>query len=154
MMFLLDIAFVLEVAVAGFGLYLLHLAEKEKSKCLKNTGWFVVVAVGLTALCTTYYGITYWNRGYFQHPHPSHQMMSGMGQGMGQHMGTMTGGGQQGMMGKMQACMSQMQGKMMEPKMMEQMKGCMMQGMMGKGEMGTPGTDKKPMTQEEHESHH
>ncbi len=130
MMFLVDIAFVLEVAVFGFGLYLFHLAKKEDSKYLKNTGWFIIILVGLIGLCTTYYGVTYWNKGYFQHPNRRSMMMNEMGQGMGPGM-MMDGTYMQGpTMGNLHACTSQLQGKVMDPSMVEQMKSCMAGGQM------------------------
>ena len=68
MMFLLDLAFTIELFVLGAGMALLIWGmrnEGEGVALAKAGSYFIIIAVLLTMACTTYYGVRYWMRGDF-----------------------------------------------------------------------------------------
>tara|TARA_R110000868_G_scaffold411035_1_gene701454 strand:- start:28416 stop:28652 length:237 start_codon:yes stop_codon:yes gene_type:complete len=68
--FLGDIAFILELGVIGAGLVTLYYAMKEKSKLLKLAGYIMAVGGLLTALCTGYFSTKYWLDGAYDSATP------------------------------------------------------------------------------------
>ena len=69
--FLGDIAFLLGIVVAVFGLLTLHCAAADpRPKLLKIAGIVLLVAGIGTALCTTYYYFKYHFAGDLEHPYP------------------------------------------------------------------------------------
>lgn len=132
-MFQLHIAYSLELLVLAAGLVLLHYGSQVASKLLKMGGAVLTVITVLNMLCTLYYGIRYWEDGYFKTPHGAQsQMMSG------------------------QDGMDMMQNGMMDDNMMKMMK--MKNKMKGRGKMPNP--DQRPdnmpdnTPDSEHEEHH
>ncbi len=69
MVFLGDIAFILEVALLAAGLVLFHRAGKEGSRLLKVTAWIMIVTAVLAVICTSYYWIYYYQAGAFEMYH-------------------------------------------------------------------------------------
>ena len=64
--FLGDIAFILELALIGAGLITLHYAAKEKSKLMKWAGYIMAVGGLLTVICTGYFAMQYWVDGAYK----------------------------------------------------------------------------------------
>lgn len=71
MMFLLDLAFAVELIVLGFGICLLVWAYRNEGAGIVATkvfGYIITIFAILVLLCTSYYGISYWSQGYFTSP--------------------------------------------------------------------------------------
>lgn len=69
-LFLGDIAFILETLVFGIGLVIWHWGSREKSKMLLFAGRVLAVVAVLTMICTSYYYVCYWQDGAFSHSSP------------------------------------------------------------------------------------
>lgn len=74
--FLGNISFLLDLAMIGSALIVLHFAKKESSGCLKGAGYFLLISGIVLALCTGYYGMKYhfqgdFDRAYFKKPRHS-----------------------------------------------------------------------------------
>ena len=84
MMFQLHTAFATELIALTAGVALLTwLGQKEiKPLAAKIAGYFVVVAVMFSVLCTLFYGIRYWEDGFFRTPYGSSSMTGMGGSGM------------------------------------------------------------------------
>jgi len=65
LMFVAEIAFLLELAVIAAGLYLLAKARKDSSNLVKLAGWILIVGGIGTALCTWYFSAKYAGQGAF-----------------------------------------------------------------------------------------
>ena len=83
-MFQLHTAYATELIALAAGIALLVWVSQKEVKCAaaaKIAGYFILVAVLLSMLCTLYYGIRYWEDGYFQTPYgpPPAAGMGGMG---------------------------------------------------------------------------
>lgn len=65
-MFQLHIAYSLELLVLGAGLSLIYLGMKQASLLLKIGGFLLAGITVLNMLCTLYYGVRYWEDGYFR----------------------------------------------------------------------------------------
>lgn len=72
MVFLGDIAFILDMALLVAGLIVLYLAKKEDSKLLKITAWIMIVTGVLAVICTSYYWLYYYQNDVFE----MHNIMS------------------------------------------------------------------------------
>lgn len=80
MMFLLDIAFAVELIALGFGISMLVWAARNEGSCIsvaKAFGYIIAVGAIFGMLCTSYYGFSYWSKGYFTNP--SMHMMQQIG---------------------------------------------------------------------------
>ena len=100
-MFQLHTAFATElIALAAGILLLVWVSQKEvKIVAAKIAGYFILATVLLSMLCTLYYGVRYWEDGYFRTPFGGQPMMG---------MGGMEGKGM--MKGKKCPMMEQMMG--------------------------------------------
>jgi hypothetical protein len=124
-MFQMHTAYSLELLVLGAGLALIYFGAKQASQILKIGGYILTVATMLNILCTLYYGIRYWEEGYFRTPN-----------------------------GKQCAMMDE-QGAMMNGDMMKMMKGMKGQGNIANPNMPAanqaPNND---TSEQDHEAHH
>lgn len=71
MMFLLDLAYGVEVLALGMGFAFLVWATQSQGEgqaLAKTSGYIIAVLALLGILCTTYYGLSYWFRGHFTEP--------------------------------------------------------------------------------------
>ena len=71
MMFLLDLAFTMELIALGFGVVMLVWASRNNGAgvaCAKIFGYIITIAAASVLLCTSYYGVSYWTKGYFASP--------------------------------------------------------------------------------------
>jgi len=71
MMFLLDLAFAVELIALGFGIVILLWAYRNEGIGIagaKLFGYIITIAAACTLLCTSYYGVNYWSKGYFASP--------------------------------------------------------------------------------------
>lgn len=71
MMFLLDLAFSIELIALGVGVSLLIWAYRNEGvgiAAAKVFGYIIAIAAVSVLLCTTYYGVSYWAAGYFKTP--------------------------------------------------------------------------------------
>jgi hypothetical protein len=79
MMFLLDLAFAVELIALGFGISILLWAYRNEGigiAAAKLFGYIITIAAASVILCTSYYGVSYWVKGYFISPMaPAMQMM-------------------------------------------------------------------------------
>ncbi len=66
--FMGDIAAMLEIALIGAGLIVLHFAHKDGAKLLKSAAYIMLVGGILGLLCTTYYWFKYYQAGVFDVP--------------------------------------------------------------------------------------
>lgn len=110
-MFQMHTAYSLELLVLATGFVLIYFGSKHSSALLKIGGYILTVITALNMLCTLYYGVRYWEDGYFKTPY-SHMcpMMSGQG-----GMGMMKDGMMNGDMMKMMDMMHKMKGQGMMP---------------------------------------
>ena len=149
MVFLGDIAFILEVLVVGLGFIALHYALKENAKLMKIGAYILIVVGILSSLCTGYYWMKYFYQGEYSTGMHSSRMMHGMmGKGCMMHEKMMGKGNMMNMMSgqpsdmpmmkQMMQCMQQAKGKMMDESQMKNMQNCMMM----------------PANSDEHKSHH
>jgi len=60
-----DIAAMLEVALIGSGLAVLHFAIKEQAKLLKAAAYIMMIGGVVGLLCTSYFWFTYHQVGQF-----------------------------------------------------------------------------------------
>ena len=97
-MFVLEIAFLLALAVLAGGVVLWQ-QGRQAAGPLRVAGLVLIVGAVLTAACTAYYGIRYHVQGDFDHAYPMHPPID-MGRMMGP--GGMMGGGtmERGPMGR------------------------------------------------------
>ena len=68
MMFLLDLAFAVELIVVSIGAIFLIWAYRNEGKCIffaKSIGFILIFFALAAILCTSYYGFKYWAEGYF-----------------------------------------------------------------------------------------
>jgi len=65
LMFVAEIAFLLELTAIAGGLCLLDKGRKDKSKLVNWAGWLLIVGGIGTALCTWYYSVKYAAQGAF-----------------------------------------------------------------------------------------
>lgn len=78
MMFIIDIAFSLELIALIFGAALLIYAMKHTdlgTALPKFIAYLVMILAVLSMLCTGYYTVKYWIGGYFEQPAPISRMM-------------------------------------------------------------------------------
>lgn len=68
-----DIAAMLEVALIGMSLVVLHLGTKEGSRLMKAGAYIMLIGGVLGLICTSMFWFTYWNAGVFD---PSAQLQS------------------------------------------------------------------------------
>jgi len=71
MMFLLDMAFAIELIALGMGISMLIWSFRNEGAGVtlaKVFGYIIAVAAILGALCTSYYGFSYLAKGYFKTP--------------------------------------------------------------------------------------
>lgn len=71
MMFLLDLAFTIELIALGFGICILVWAYRNEGVGIvaaKLFGYLITIAALSVLLCTSYYGVSYWSKGYFSSP--------------------------------------------------------------------------------------
>lgn len=97
MMFLLDLAFAVEILALGLGGYFLVWAQSSLGSgttggagagLAKKMGYIIITLAILVMLCTTFYGTMYWYKGYFSSPMAAHQMqMKNCNCGSGSMMG-------------------------------------------------------------------
>ncbi|WP_339864777.1 hypothetical protein [Paremcibacter congregatus] len=66
MVFLGDIAFILDVLLLAAGLIVYHWATQEKSQLLKWVAWGMIIIGILAVICTTYYWMSYYQAGVFE----------------------------------------------------------------------------------------
>ena len=77
--FLFHVAQMLEIIAIGVGIILVAWALRNQGVgvlAAKRVGWIIVIVAILGLLCTSYYGIMYWSKGYFQSPVPMVQSKS------------------------------------------------------------------------------
>ena len=67
--FMGDVVFLLEVCLVTLGLIVFHFGREQKAVLLRAAGIVLVVGAALTAVCTTYYWMTYAGQGDFAHAH-------------------------------------------------------------------------------------
>lgn len=65
-MFQLHTAYSLELLVLAAGLGLIYFGTKQASTLLRIGGYILTIVTVLNMLCTLYYGIRYWEDGYFR----------------------------------------------------------------------------------------
>lgn len=84
MMFQLHTAFATElIAMAAAIALLAWVSQKEiKFVAAKIAGYFILITVLFSMLCTLYYGIRYWEDGQFRTPYGPPSMMGSGGMGM------------------------------------------------------------------------
>ena len=78
MMFLLDLAFATELLVFGVGIGFLVWASRNDGSGIglaRLGGYLISILAVFALLCTSYYGITYWVKGYFKTPMTHMTMM-------------------------------------------------------------------------------
>ena len=63
MLFLAELTFVMELMAIALGLYLLHLADKEKAKILKVAGYILLIDGTLITIETVFFGVRWWVKG-------------------------------------------------------------------------------------------
>jgi uncharacterized membrane protein YqjE len=68
-MFLSTITFLLEAFSIAAGLVLISLS-KENRASFSVPGWLLIIVGLLTAICTLYYSMHYYNLGDFAHAYP------------------------------------------------------------------------------------
>lgn len=74
MVFLGDMAFILDVALLAAGLIVLHWSEKEKNRLLRGAAWIMILTGALAVICTGYYWLSYYQSGAFE---PGNMMSPG-----------------------------------------------------------------------------
>ncbi|NGX63100.1 MAG: hypothetical protein KR126chlam6_00507 [Candidatus Anoxychlamydiales bacterium] len=70
MVFLVDIAFAIELIALVLGGTLLYFLKAHKVQFAfgKVIAYFVIVVALITMLCSSYYGTKYWVQGYYETP--------------------------------------------------------------------------------------
>lgn len=71
MMFLLDLAFAIELIALGVGVAFLVWAYRSEGAGIalaRVFGYIITISAVFVLLCTTYYGTSYWAQGYFKSP--------------------------------------------------------------------------------------
>jgi len=63
-----DIAYMLEIALIGAGLIVLHSALKQKAKLLKASAGIMLIGGVSGLLCTGYWWLSYHKAGVFDSP--------------------------------------------------------------------------------------
>lgn len=69
MMFLLDLAFAVELIAIGVGIGFLIWAYRNEGAAValaKVFGYVIAILAFCALLCTSYYGLSYWAKGYFK----------------------------------------------------------------------------------------
>lgn len=81
MVFLVDIAFAMEIIALAFGAAIIVFVKKNNKLNLglsKFVGYAVMILAVLSMACTTFYGTKYWFEGYYKKPfvikHKKHRM--------------------------------------------------------------------------------
>lgn len=79
MMYLMHIAVFVGLLVIAAGIVGLRFAVKERSGHFRLASWILIIGGVGSIGCMGYYGLKYWQAGYFETPFPmmSSQMMSG-----------------------------------------------------------------------------
>jgi len=70
-MFLLDLAFAMELVALGVGIGFIVWSSQNTGTGIfiaKTGGYFIAAAACLSLICTSYYGLNYWAKGYFKTP--------------------------------------------------------------------------------------
>ena len=67
--FMGDAVFLLEVSLVALGLIIFHFGREQQAILLRAAGVVLVVGAALTAVCTSYYWMTYAGQGDFAHAH-------------------------------------------------------------------------------------
>lgn len=78
MMFLLDLAFAMELIALGVGIALIVWSIRNDGAGVavsKFFGYIISIASVFALLCTSYYGTSYWLQGYFTSPVAPMMMM-------------------------------------------------------------------------------
>ena len=65
--FMGDGVFLLELLLVALGLVVFHFGREHQAVLLRTAGIVLVVGATLTAVCTTYYWMTYAGQGDFAH---------------------------------------------------------------------------------------
>ena len=68
MMFLLDLAFSVELLALGLGVVMLVWANRNEGVGVltaKIFGYIIIISAVSTMICTTYFGLIYWYKGTF-----------------------------------------------------------------------------------------
>lgn len=89
MMFLLDLAFAAEILALGVGLAFLVWACQNQGagkRLAKFSGCLITILALTGMLCTSYYGLSYWFKGYFTEPRPCKIAMKNYGHKYNQSM--------------------------------------------------------------------
>ena len=76
-MFLLDLAFAVELMALALGVTFLIWASRNEGNGIglaRFTGFLITLLAIFGLLCTSYYGINYWVKGYFKSP-PAHMFI-------------------------------------------------------------------------------
>ncbi|PCI53101.1 MAG: hypothetical protein COB36_13440 [Alphaproteobacteria bacterium] len=66
LMFVAEIAFLLELALIAWGLIIFGKAETKDNKYQKLAGWILIIGSTLTMLCTLYFSMRYMGQGGFE----------------------------------------------------------------------------------------
>lgn len=76
-MFALDLSFAVELIALGLGVAFLIWASRNEGNGIglaRFTGFLITLLALFGLLCTSYYGINYWVKGYFKTP-SSHMLI-------------------------------------------------------------------------------
>lgn len=141
-LFLGDIAFMLEVMALAAGLVVLYFAQERASGLLKAAGYILAVGGALGILCSGFYWVKYWSQGAFMSAHPMSMQGGGpmMGHG-GMPMRGMMGGGMmsarhEAMTEQMDQCIDKLSGRPLDAEGMKAMHRCVLEGMQSMMEQG------------------
>ena len=140
MMFLLDLAFAMELIALGLGVGFLIWAYRTEGvgvAVAKVFGYIITIAAVSVLLCTSFYGVKYWGEGYFSTPmEPMLRMKQQMMQNKQALMQDVQQNQQCPMMQRMQQMsqdpMMQQMKQMQQDPMMEQRMQQLRQGLMRK----------------------
>jgi len=66
LMFVAEIAFLLELALIAWGLLILGKPDTKDNKYRKLAGWILIIGSILTMICTWYFSIKYMGQGGFE----------------------------------------------------------------------------------------
>lgn len=131
--FLGDLAFMFEVFVLGLGLVTLHFSKKENSNLLKWAGRLMSTFAALGIICTGYFYMKYFFAGDFDHIHHMRKSRNQMEMNMmhsnrqPKHLmmtPQMMENDKKQMLTKMNQCVDQIQGKMMNEENNLMLKNC------------------------------
>lgn len=71
MMILFDLTFTVELIAIGLGIVMLIWGYRNEGTGVavaKLFGYIITIAAACALLCTSYYGLAYWNKGFFSSP--------------------------------------------------------------------------------------